>query len=197
MLMARNQTCWLNGEILLKTHFIHSSERLLSVGQRAAVSWVVTLHLFLIPFCEHCLFCLFFLNKEEVNIVSLITDGFKVLWYIFPLLIGADKCSVCAVLAEVSSECRCGCGAAVLLSPNTKLSLGPVTSTAPPESPGSHGGSLLWERSSGSLVILHTFIPKVVSDLLFGFDLNLFLSPTTLLLLSVVAINSSGKSQQM
>lgn len=142
-------------------------------------------------------FAFFFLNKEEVNIVSPIKDGFKVLRYIFLLLIGADKCSVCAVLAEVSSERRSGCGAAVLLSPNTKLSLGPVTSTAPPESPGSHGESLLWEHSAGSLVILHTFIPTVVSDLLFGFDLNLFLSPTTLFLLSVVTINSSGKSQQM
>lgn len=121
--------------------------------------------------------------------------GFKVLWYIFLLPIGVDKHSVCAVLAEVSSDCSCG--AAVLLGPHTKLSLGPVTSTAPPESPGSHGESLLWEHSAGSLVILHTFIPKVVSDLLFGFDVNLFLSPTTLFLLSVVTINSFGKSQQM
>lgn len=101
------------------------------------------------------------------------------------------------MLAEVRSESSQGRGAAVLLCPSTKLSLEGVTSTAPAESPVSHGESLFWQHSAGAPVIFHTFIPKVVTDLLFGFDLNLFLSPTTLFLLSVVTINSSGKSQQM
>lgn len=33
----------------------------------------------------------FFLNKEETHVVYPIKDGFKVLWYIFLLLIGTAK----------------------------------------------------------------------------------------------------------
>lgn len=128
--------------------------------------------------------------------------GFNVAWCIFLLLIGTGICSVYMLLSWRRGERLVQLWwqrrfSAWML--NTSLfPRGKVASSEPPERVLlSDRESLLSEHSSGSVVIFHTFIPKVVADPLFGFHLNLFLSPTTLFLLSVVTVSSSGKSLQM
>lgn len=67
-------------------------------------------------------------------------------------------------------------------APSTSLfPRGKVTSSVCPESPCPGRERVLSERSTGFVVIFHTFIPRVVADLLCGFDLNPCLFPTILL----------------
>lgn len=117
--------------------------------------------------------------------------GFNVVWCVFLLRIGTGICSVYMLLSwkrgklVVQLWWQCCFSAQTPNTPNTFSS--PEASDHQYASTErvllSDGESLFSEHSSGSVVVLHTFLLKVVADLLFHFNLNLFLSPVTLFLL--------------
>lgn len=101
MLMAKNQTCWLNGEILLKNH-------ILCIAVKACFLFASyqQFHGLLLFICSSFLsmnivfFTFFSLNKEEVGVLSPIKDGFSdALVYICSPDWSRQALCVCVVLA--------------------------------------------------------------------------------------------------